>query len=128
MGRALSGNARARRAILIASVGGFFGFYLELSVFPVLAARDHGSVAAGVLTFATMVATVCTQFVTPRLVHHVAPRSLLATGILLATGPGVWVVYVAVESRRRPDRRVPVPLSVFRPVAVSTAKGDDQLL
>ena len=38
MGRALSGNARARRAILIASVGGFFGFYLELSVFPVLAA------------------------------------------------------------------------------------------
>ena len=83
MGRALSGNARARRAILIASVGGFFGFYLELSVFPVLAARDHGSVAAGVLTFATMVATVCTQFVTPRLVHHVAPRSLLGTGILL---------------------------------------------
>ena len=67
----------------IASVGGFFGFYLELSVFPVLAARDHGSVAAGVLTFATMVATVCTQFVTPRLVHRVAPRTLLATGILL---------------------------------------------
>src|SRR6476469_643487 len=83
MGRALSGNARARRAILIASVGGFFGFYLELSVFPVLAAPHNGSVAAGVLTFATMVATVCTQCVTPRLVHHVAPRSLLATRSLL---------------------------------------------
>jgi hypothetical protein len=32
----------------------------------------------------------------------------LATGILLATGPGVWVVYVAVASRSRPERRVPV--------------------
>ena len=32
----------------------------------------------------------------------------LATGILLASGPGVWVVYAAVTSRRRPERRLPV--------------------
>ena len=32
----------------------------------------------------------------------------LATGILLVSGPGVWVAYVAVASRRRPGHREPV--------------------
>lgn len=32
----------------------------------------------------------------------------LATGILLATGPGVWLVVWAAEARRRPGRREPV--------------------
>lgn len=32
----------------------------------------------------------------------------LATAILLATGPGVWIIYVALTSRRRPGRREPV--------------------
>ncbi len=32
----------------------------------------------------------------------------LATGILLATGPAVWVGYFAVTARRTPRRRVPV--------------------
>jgi hypothetical protein len=45
----------------------------------------------------------------------------LATGILLATGPGVWVVYVAVESRRRPGRREPV---TRRGAAALGAGGD----
>jgi predicted MFS family arabinose efflux permease len=80
---ATEGNARARRAILIASIGGFFGFYMELSVFPVLAAHPYGSFAAGALTFSAMVATVSTQFVTPRLVGHIAPRWLLFAGIVL---------------------------------------------
>jgi hypothetical protein len=34
----------------------------------------------------------------------------LATGILLATGPGVWVAYAALASRRRPGRRLPVTM------------------
>jgi predicted MFS family arabinose efflux permease len=87
---------QARRAILIATGGGFIGFYLELSAVPVAAAHDHGKGAAGVLTFSLLLGTVATQAGVPWLSRRVDLRRLLAAGIVLLGAP--TLAYAAAHS------------------------------
>jgi MFS family permease len=100
---ALTVDAQAARAarhrVLAASAGGFFGFYLELSAVPYIAARNGGRFAAGVLTFALMVTTVAMQAVIPLLLRRFNARSLLAAGLVLIGAPSLlYAVSQSVES------------------------------
>jgi predicted MFS family arabinose efflux permease len=84
----MPGAARsARRRVLVASGGGFLGFYLELSVIPYIAAREEGRFAAGLLTFALMFTTVAMQAIIPRLLRRFSARVLFAAGLILIGAP-----------------------------------------
>jgi MFS family permease len=79
----------------VSIVGSSIGFYLPLSVVP-LVARDAGSAStAGFATVALLAATVACELVTPRLVTLVGYRWALAVGLLLLGAPTSVLVLTA---------------------------------
>ncbi|MCY1143233.1 MFS transporter [Actinoplanes sp. Pm04-4] len=75
------------RPLLLRSVsilGASVGFFLPLSVVPMLAASGRG---AGFSTVALLVATVLGEMATPRLVARIGYRSALALGLSLLGAP-----------------------------------------
>jgi MFS family permease len=79
----------------VSIVGSSIGFYLPLSVVP-LVAQDAGSASsAGFATVALLVATVACELVTPRLVSLVGYRWALAAGLLLLGAPTSVLVLAA---------------------------------
>jgi predicted MFS family arabinose efflux permease len=86
---------RALLVRFVSIVGSSIGFYLPLSVVP-LVARDAGSASsAGFATVALLLATVSCELVTPRLVSLVGYRWALALGLLFLGAPTIVLVYAA---------------------------------
>lgn len=87
--------------------GAGVGFYLPLSVVPLLAAEAGSARFAGLATVALLLATVAGEVVTPRLAARVGYRWSLALGLTLlgaptvllafAPGPGVILAVSAVR-------------------------------
>jgi MFS family permease len=75
--------------VLIATAGGFLGFFLLVSAVPYIAARSGGRFAAGLLTFALMLTTIAMQAVIAPLLRRFSPRALFVTGLLLMGPPTV---------------------------------------
>ncbi len=87
--------SRALLVRFVSIVGSSLGFYLPLSVVP-LVARDAGSASsAGFATVALLLATVSCELVTPRLVSLVGYRTALAVGLLLLGAPSIVLVFAA---------------------------------
>lgn len=84
MGRAADA---AQRKVLVATAGGFLGFFLLLSAVPYIAARNGGRFAAGVLTFALMLTTIAMQAALAVLLRRFSPRALFVAGLLLMGPP-----------------------------------------
>lgn len=84
-------------ALLVASVGVFFGFSLLVAVVP-LWVVDHGAgeLAAGAATGVFMAATVLAQLLMPRLVGRYGYRATFVAGAVLLGGP-VPVLLVATD-------------------------------
>jgi MFS family permease len=80
---------------LVSIVGSSIGFYLPLSVVPLLAQDTGSTSSAGLATVALLVATVACELVTPRLVALVGYRWALAAGLLLLGAPTTVLVAVA---------------------------------
>ena len=82
--------ALVSRALLlrfVSIVGSSVGFYLPLSVVPMLM-RDAGSESgAGLATVALLLSTVAAELLTPRLVARVGYRWALAIGLVLLGAP-----------------------------------------
>lgn len=86
--------SRALLVRFVSIIGSSIGFYLPLSVVP-LVARDAGSAStAGFATVALLLATVSCELVTPRLVSLVGYRWALALGLLFLGAPAVVLVLV----------------------------------
>ncbi len=79
----------------VSIVGSSIGFYLPLSVVPLLAQEAGSARSAGLATVALLVATVACELVTPRLVSRIGYRWALATGLVLLGVPTVALVFVA---------------------------------
>lgn len=77
----------AIRQVLIATAGGFLGFYLLVSAVPYIAARNGGRFAAGLLTFALMLTTIVMQSLIALLLRRFSPRALFVAGLLLMGPP-----------------------------------------
>jgi MFS family permease len=73
--------------VLVATAGGFLGFFLLLSAVPYIAARNGGRFAAGVLTFALMLTTIAMQAALALLLRRFSPRALFVAGLLLMGPP-----------------------------------------
>jgi MFS family permease len=87
--------SRALLVRFVSIVGSAIGFYLPLSVVP-LVAQDAGSAStAGFATVALLLATVSCELVTPRLVSLVGYRWALALGLLFLGAPTVVLVFIA---------------------------------
>jgi predicted MFS family arabinose efflux permease len=87
--------SRALLVRFVSIIGSSIGFYLPLSVVP-LVAQDAGSAStAGFATVALLLATVSCELVTPRLVSLVGYRWALALGLLFLGVPAVVLVLVA---------------------------------
>jgi len=87
--------SRALLVRFVSIIGSAIGFYLPLSVVP-LVAQDAGSAStAGFATVALLLATVSCELVTPRLVSLVGYRWALALGLLFLGAPTVVLVFVA---------------------------------
>ena len=87
--------SRALLVRFVSIIGSSIGFYLPLSVVP-LVAQDAGSAStAGFATVALLLATVSCELVTPRLVSLVGYRWALALGLLFLGAPAVVLVLVA---------------------------------
>jgi len=84
----------------VSIVGSSVGFYLPLSVVPLVAAESGSAGSAGLATVALLVATVACELVTPRLVAGVGYRWALGLGLVLLGAPTVvlalWSAPVAV--------------------------------
>lgn len=86
--------SRALLVRFVSIIGSSIGFYLPLSVVP-LVAWDAGSAStAGFATVALLLATVSCELVTPRLVSLVGYRWALALGLLFLGAPAVVLVLV----------------------------------
>ena len=86
---------RALLVRFVSIVGSSIGFYLPLSVVP-LVAQDAGSArSAGLATVALLVATVVFELVTPRLVALIGYRWALAAGLFLLGAPTIVLVLAA---------------------------------
>jgi MFS family permease len=70
-------------------VGASASFFLLLSVVPLYATASGGD--AGLATGALMLATVCGELATPRLVARFGYRSALAAGLLLLGAPALFL-------------------------------------
>lgn len=77
---------------LASIAGSAIGFYLPLSVVPMLAQSSRG---AGLATVALLVATVAVELVTPRLVARLGYRWSLALGLFLLGAPTVVLAFDA---------------------------------
>jgi MFS family permease len=87
--------SRALLLRFVSIVGSSIGFYLPLSVVP-LVAQDAGSAStAGFATVALLLATVSCELVTPRVVSLVGYRWALALGLLFLGAPTAVLVFVA---------------------------------
>jgi MFS family permease len=87
--------SRALLVRFVSIIGSAIGFYLPLSVVP-LVAQDAGSAStAGFATVALLLATVSCELVTPRLVSLVGYRWALALGLLFLGAPTVVLVFIA---------------------------------
>src|SRR4051794_27377201 len=78
------------RALLVRFVsiaGSAVGFYLPLSVVPLVAAESGSPGSAGLATVALLVATVVCELVTPRLVAVTGYRWALGLGLTLLGAP-----------------------------------------
>src|SRR5439155_27125918 len=91
----LAPPARARlvsRPLLVRSVsimGSSVGFYLPLSVVPLLAKQAGSERGAGLATVTLLLATVACELVTPRLVARLGYRPTLALGLILLGSPSL---------------------------------------
>ncbi|WP_433088056.1 MFS transporter [Dactylosporangium sp. CA-052675] len=77
---------------LVSIAGSAVGFYLPLSVVPMLADSSAG---AGLATVALLVATVVVELVTPRLVARIGYRWSLGLGLLLLGAPTVVLAFAS---------------------------------
>lgn len=84
------------RALLlrfVSVVGTSIGFYLPLSVVPLLALESGSAGTAGLATVALLLTTVVCELVTPRLVTLVGYRWALGLGLTLLGAPTVVLAY-----------------------------------
>jgi predicted MFS family arabinose efflux permease len=82
-------GALLTRALLlrfVSIIGSSVGFYLPLSVVPLLAHRSGSATDAGFATVALLVTTVVCELVTPRLIGRIGYRWALAAGLALLGG------------------------------------------
>jgi MFS family permease len=79
----------------VSIVGSSVGFYLPLSVVPLVAEGAGSASSAGLATVALLLATVACELVTPRLVRLVGYRWALSGGLLLLGAPTVVLVVAA---------------------------------
>jgi predicted MFS family arabinose efflux permease len=102
-GVALAQSTLLSRALLlrfVSIIGSSVGFYLPLSVVPLLADRAGSDADAGFATVALLVTTVAGELVTPRLVGRIGYRWALAAGLgvlggsslVLAFSDRTWVI------------------------------------
>src|SRR4051794_11427553 len=87
--------SRALLVRFVSIVGSSIGFYLPLSVVPLVAQEDGSASSAGFATVALLLATVACELVTPRLVSLVGYRWALAGGLLFLGAPTIVLVFVA---------------------------------
>ncbi|WP_086845582.1 MFS transporter [Amycolatopsis kentuckyensis] len=102
--------SRALLVRFISIIGSAIGFFLPLSVVPLLATQS----GAGIATVALLLATVAAELVTPRLVARVGYRWALAAGLVLL---GVPTLVLTVSD----DLRVIVAVSVVRGIGYAIA-------
>jgi predicted MFS family arabinose efflux permease len=81
--------SRALALRFVSIVGSAIGFYLPLSVVPMLAQESGSSRSAGLATVALLLATVACELMTPRLVGRMGYRWALAIGLTLLGAPTV---------------------------------------
>src|SRR3954471_3506923 len=87
--------SRALLVRFVSVVGSSIGFYLPLSVVPLVAQEAGSASSAGFATVALLLATVACELVTPRLVSLVGYRWALAGGLLFLGAPTIVLVFVA---------------------------------
>jgi MFS family permease len=87
--------SRALLVRFVSIVGSSIGFYLPLSVVPLVAQEAGSASSAGFATVALLLATVACELVTPRLVSLVGYRWALAGGLLFLGAPTIVLVFVA---------------------------------
>ncbi|WP_433202560.1 MFS transporter [Dactylosporangium sp. CS-047395] len=80
---------------LVSIAGSAVGFYLPLSVVPMLAGSSGG---AGLATVALLVATVVVELLTPRLVARAGYRWSLAAGLFLLGAPTVILAFATAPA------------------------------
>jgi predicted MFS family arabinose efflux permease len=85
--------SRALLVRFVSIVGSSVGFYLPLSVVPLVAAESGSAGSAGLATVALLVATVACELVTPRLVARVGYRWALGLGLTLLGAPTVVLAF-----------------------------------
>ncbi|MBE8516305.1 MFS transporter [Amycolatopsis sp. H6(2020)] len=102
--------SRALLVRFVSIIGSAIGFFLPLSVVPLLATQS----GAGLATVALLLATVAAELVTPRLVARVGYRWALAVGLVLL---GVPTLVLTVSD----DLRVIVAVSVVRGIGYAIA-------
>jgi predicted MFS family arabinose efflux permease len=92
--------SRALLLRFVSIIGSSVGFYLPLSVVPLLADRSGPAADAGFATVALLVTTVACELITPGLVGRIGYRWALATGLgllgasslVLAFSDRTWVI------------------------------------
>lgn len=102
--------SRALLVRFVSIIGSAIGFFLPLSVVPLLATQS----GAGLATVALLLATVAAELVTPRLVARVGYRWALAAGLVLLGAP---TLVLTVSD----DIRVIVAVSVVRGIGYAIA-------
>lgn len=88
--------SRALLVRFVSIVGSTVGFYLPLSVVPLVAAESGSPGSAGLATVALLVATVVCELVTPRLVARIGYRWALGLGLALLGAPTVVLAFSSV--------------------------------
>jgi predicted MFS family arabinose efflux permease len=88
--------SRALLVRFVSIVGSAVGFYLPLSVVPLVAAESGSASSAGLSTVALLVATVACELVTPRLLARIGYRWALGLGLVLLGAPTVVLAITAV--------------------------------
>jgi MFS family permease len=79
----------------VSVIGSSIGFYLPLSVVPLVAREAGSDSSAGMATVALLGATVSCELATPRFVALVGYRWALALGLVFLGVPGLVLVFVA---------------------------------
>ena len=85
--------SRALLLRFVSVVGSSIGFYLPLSVVPLLAKESGSAGTAGLATVALLLTTVVCELVTPRLVSLVGYRWALGLGLSLLGAPTIVLTF-----------------------------------
>jgi len=85
--------SRALLLRFVSIVGSSVGFYLPLSVVPLLASQSGSASSAGLATVALLVATVVCELVTPALVSRIGYRWALTLGMSLLGAPTIVLTF-----------------------------------